>query len=493
MKCTVQVPVGKSKTKVEAPRKKRTKWPFQGYIDFQGLKIDVENKKGSVRKGKDPDGKPWSTFMHHHYGEIRGTEGVDGDRLDCYVGPFADSPLVVVVHQQNPETRKYDEDKVMLGFEDVQGSLQAYRKQYNRKGFYQSHTKLNIGQFWRWVHDREKQGKKVKQAEDSVVAPGLAVGAGVGAGAGLRGYFTHKGMWDVANQELAGKGKNLADAAEKIYKSKVVDKGPVHRFFGKHVFGAKGPDVSQLRNLSLGRFPASRFREAAVKGGLMVGVPAALGTMLALKLMKGGKPAPYQLKTAGRGPKLNDLRKAYAEAARKYYDVINQAGSVKKDIAGIAGRIPKFFRQGLPAAQTGIGLGAGGLAAGLAAYAAPDTKYDLPAAAGAGIPVALLAGLLSRKPLARAYLRHADRGLGRAGAKMGKLWEKGVHDRSAVDYGILEALRAGGKRPDPRLYAGIRARGEPEREGVRKILQSLGDDLGRVHEQQAKLKLKFGG
>jgi len=160
----VKVPTGNSRVPLAPPKAKRKKWPFQGYVDFQGLKIDVENKRGSSRSGKDPDGKPWKTFMHHHYGEIRGTEGKDGDKLDVYVGKNADSPLVVVVHQQDPKTKKYDEDKVMLGFNDVQTALKAYRKQYNSRGFYQDHSVMNIGQFWRWVHDGRKRGKKVKIA-----------------------------------------------------------------------------------------------------------------------------------------------------------------------------------------------------------------------------------------------------------------------------------------------------------------------------------------
>lgn len=156
-----RVPLGSRKVEVGRPRAKRKKFPFQGFIDFQGISIDVENVAGSYRRGVDHDGHPWRVAMHHPYGEIRGTEGADGDKLDVYVGPFADSSLVVVVHQQDPKTKVYDEDKVMLGFQKVADALSAYRKQYDGAGFYGGHTTMPIGQFWRWVKDSGNRGRRV--------------------------------------------------------------------------------------------------------------------------------------------------------------------------------------------------------------------------------------------------------------------------------------------------------------------------------------------
>jgi hypothetical protein len=148
---------------LEPPKAKREKYPFQGYIDFQGLKIDVENKAGSDREGESPEGKPWKTHMYYHYGEIRGTEGTDGDKLDVYVGENHDASLALVVHQYEPETGKYDEDKVMLGFDSVEAAIGAYKRQYDRPGFYRDgeHTAMPIGQFWRWVQDKNNKGKKL--------------------------------------------------------------------------------------------------------------------------------------------------------------------------------------------------------------------------------------------------------------------------------------------------------------------------------------------
>jgi len=162
----VEVPNTFHSVELQPAQAKRKKFPFEGFIDFQGIKIDVENAKGSTRRGKGPEGE-WSTFMHAHYGEIRGTEGTDGDKLDVYVGDNHDSSLVVVIHQHNPWDGKYDEDKVVIGCESVEEAIGLYKKQYDRPGFYKDkeHTAMPIGAFWRWVNDVRNKGKKVTAAQ----------------------------------------------------------------------------------------------------------------------------------------------------------------------------------------------------------------------------------------------------------------------------------------------------------------------------------------
>jgi DNA-binding ferritin-like protein len=104
--------------------------------------------------------------MFTHYGEIRGTEGTDGDKLDVYVGDNHDSSLVVVIHQHNPWDGQYDEDKVILGCESVEEAIGLYKKQYDRPGFFKDkeYTVMPIGAFWRWVNEEKNKGKRVKLA-----------------------------------------------------------------------------------------------------------------------------------------------------------------------------------------------------------------------------------------------------------------------------------------------------------------------------------------
>jgi GNAT superfamily N-acetyltransferase len=134
--------------------------PYHGQVDVQGIIVCIENRRGSVRRGPG-----WKTKMGHHYGEIRGTRGADGDALDAYVGDNHDSNLVVIVHQKEPGTTRYDEDKVMLGFGTVVEALKAYRDHYDRPGFYQSHTTMTMPEFQRVIDKQGRRGRKLTKAQ----------------------------------------------------------------------------------------------------------------------------------------------------------------------------------------------------------------------------------------------------------------------------------------------------------------------------------------
>lgn len=99
---------------------------------FQGIQCFIENPAGSTRKGKNSDGTPWQTVMRHDYGYIAGVDGADGDELDVFLGPDQKATHAYVVHQRDPETLDYDEDKVMLGFNSQEEALEAYRANYDR-------------------------------------------------------------------------------------------------------------------------------------------------------------------------------------------------------------------------------------------------------------------------------------------------------------------------------------------------------------------------
>ena len=44
-----------------------------GHVKVDGYDVTIENPKGSIRSGKDADGKEWSVTMNNTYGYIRGT------------------------------------------------------------------------------------------------------------------------------------------------------------------------------------------------------------------------------------------------------------------------------------------------------------------------------------------------------------------------------------------------------------------------------------
>lgn len=118
-----------------AEKKLKVAFKLQGEKNFQGLDIAIENRKGSVRKGVDKDGKPWRTVMKHPYGYIKNSKGADGEEVDCYIGPKKDATHAHVVHQHKADGTGYDEDKVMLGFEDADAARKAYLAHYNDPKF----------------------------------------------------------------------------------------------------------------------------------------------------------------------------------------------------------------------------------------------------------------------------------------------------------------------------------------------------------------------
>ena len=137
---------------------------LQGRTRLYGMDISIENKKGSYRSGADKDGHKWKTLMHYDYGYIRGTVGVDKDHLDCYIGPDKEAQKVYVIHQNDPVTHKYDEDKCMLCFSSAADAKAAYMKQYDRPGFFGSMTTMTIDQFKSFIFSHK--GKMVHKSFD---------------------------------------------------------------------------------------------------------------------------------------------------------------------------------------------------------------------------------------------------------------------------------------------------------------------------------------
>ena len=134
---------------------------LQGRTAFRGLNISIENKKGTIRRGVDSDGHKWAIKMHYDYGYIRGTEGVDGDHVDCYIGDNIDAKNVYIIHQKIPGTDKYDEDKCMLGCDTLADAKAAYLKQYDKPGFFGGVDTVPFELFKQKVLMKKYHGKKL--------------------------------------------------------------------------------------------------------------------------------------------------------------------------------------------------------------------------------------------------------------------------------------------------------------------------------------------
>ncbi len=104
-----------------------------GRIEHSGIKMGIENPAGSSRSGVDDNGKAWSNKINHHYGDITGTKGADGDAIDVFVNPeTTSSKHAFIVNQVNPSNRKFDEHKVMFGFNSTADASLAYFSNYDK-------------------------------------------------------------------------------------------------------------------------------------------------------------------------------------------------------------------------------------------------------------------------------------------------------------------------------------------------------------------------
>lgn len=134
----------------------------KGHINISGLDISVENPVGSERSGTDRDGKKWSITMGHHYGYIKRTVGADTEHIDLFVKdhtPADYSGPVFVVDQIHPDTGKFDEHKVMLGFATEAEAREAYASNYAKdwKGL-KDITEMPFDTFKEWA----RAGTKTK-------------------------------------------------------------------------------------------------------------------------------------------------------------------------------------------------------------------------------------------------------------------------------------------------------------------------------------------
>lgn len=143
----------------------------KGRFRWQGLDISLENPEGSVRRGVDASGKAWETKMKHDYGYFRRTVGADSDHVDCFIGPSLQSDRVFVVNQIDPETKKFDEHKVMIGFVDEAEARAGYLANYSDdwKGL-GSLKSMSLDQFKTWLQgDTTKAAASKRQSLQKLV------------------------------------------------------------------------------------------------------------------------------------------------------------------------------------------------------------------------------------------------------------------------------------------------------------------------------------
>jgi len=132
----------------------------KGRTSVHGLRVAIESPKGTIRSGTSKaTGKRWANTMNAHYGYFESTIGADGDEVDAYFGPGAEeeNPGIYVVNQHHGNGR-FDEHKVMFGYDSKESARKAYlgnyHKDWNGLG---SIKKRSLESFKKWLHSKNTQ------------------------------------------------------------------------------------------------------------------------------------------------------------------------------------------------------------------------------------------------------------------------------------------------------------------------------------------------
>ncbi len=164
----------------------------KGHISVKGMRIAIENPKGSKRSYKDKNGETKYNIMKNHYGYFNVTKGKDGDAVDVFLGPnIEDFDTVYCIDQKIKG--KFDETKVMLGFSSKEEAKEAYLSNYSPdwKGFMYI-TAVSLPVFKKWLYRGRKQRipfakyveirkKRLNEVSDAIAKKALREDAYIGS------------------------------------------------------------------------------------------------------------------------------------------------------------------------------------------------------------------------------------------------------------------------------------------------------------------------
>lgn len=137
-----------------------------GTFRYKGLTIKIENPKDSIRRGKDKHGKAWESRMPADYGFFKGSEAIDGDAVDVFVGPDLDSDMVVAIDQIIDG--KYDETKFLVAVKSQAQAEKLYLSAYQKGWKLGDVSTTTVQQLKEWLkdgdHKKPFKGQMVKAA-----------------------------------------------------------------------------------------------------------------------------------------------------------------------------------------------------------------------------------------------------------------------------------------------------------------------------------------
>ena len=146
--------IDKSVNTAPSDKQKESENYKKAHIALWGLRIAIENPKGSVRSGIDEKGNSWRTKQIADYGYIKSTVANDGDHLDVYINDPVKSPMVYVVNQYtSSKLSKLDEHKCMVGYASESSARKAYVScfEYGWDKFDKNLVAFTPDDFKRWI------------------------------------------------------------------------------------------------------------------------------------------------------------------------------------------------------------------------------------------------------------------------------------------------------------------------------------------------------
>jgi hypothetical protein len=141
-------------------------------MKFRDFDVSIETDKGQYRHWYDANAKKeGKTLMQYPYGYIRGTKGMDGDHVDCFIGPDEKaSNVYVIMTNKAPNFNSLDEQKCMLGFSSAAEAKRVFLAHYTNPKFFNSMTTLPYEEFrdkvYRTLHSKNKKVASMATFDD---------------------------------------------------------------------------------------------------------------------------------------------------------------------------------------------------------------------------------------------------------------------------------------------------------------------------------------
>ena len=146
----------------------------KAHVRIHGLDVSIENPRGSIRRGRDEDGRDWaSPELPADYGYIKRTTGKDGDHVDVYIGPSPESDRVFVIDQLDLKTGKFDEHKSVLGASSLGQAVDLYVNSFDNPTLKRigDVTEMSVDEFRQWVKEGRNTKRPAAKAGIGTVTP----------------------------------------------------------------------------------------------------------------------------------------------------------------------------------------------------------------------------------------------------------------------------------------------------------------------------------